>query len=113
MIVIKVKDVAYNEAVVNEDNINYIIPTQDGYSIIYFSDQKYLITTEPYYELKEKLTKPVIFPNIVTQPSITSGGVSLCLQTSSNEDDLPRLPNGNIDKRTVQYKEFIQNQKVG
>lgn len=115
MIVVKTKDFG-NEAVINESNIIYIIPAQDGGAIIHLIDQKYIVSTESYLTLKTRLINPVSVPTPVfsmdtvnmstTTPNIPKNSVSL------SESSLPKLANGNIDKRTVQYKEYIQHQQV-
>jgi hypothetical protein len=91
--------------IVNENNILYISSSLDGGSVIFFHEA-HLVVLDTYAELKEQ-----ILPTIVKyQPAPVRELLTESVISDSGFDSLPKLPNGNVDKRTLQYKAYIATQ---
>jgi hypothetical protein len=90
------------EVLINENNMLYAVPSLNGETIVYFDKVNFLVLTENYDDFKKRFDPPkeVTVPRTLLTESVTGG---------DGYDDLPKLPNGNIDKRTVQYKEWKQS----
>lgn len=105
MITVKSKNQFGEEIIVNKDKIIYAIPSSGGNeTVIFFSSDNHITIEEPFVEFKKRFFE---YP-------YTSSKREVAKDESLDENDdlyaaLPRLPNGNIDKRTVQYKEYMAN----
>jgi hypothetical protein len=74
----------------------------DGGTVVYFSNEKFLVLLENFNSFKnlllsdKKVVVPESTPVFLTEELVYP-------------DHLPKLANGNVDKRTIQYKEWQQS----
>lgn len=94
------------EIFLNENKIIYIVPSIDVGSIIHFDNGTVLAVKNDitylssiFFPEKVKPVAPIITPQVIGQPS---GPVTL----DSELPDFPKLPNGNVDKRSLVYRQF-------
>ena len=105
MITVKSKNQFGEEILVNTSKIIYVIPSSGGIeSTIFFDNDVHLTILEPFDEFKKRFDK-VVFKAADILNNIPSSST----KTDEYPDHLPRLPTGNVDKRTVQYKEWIES----
>ncbi len=100
---IKSKNGNGDEALVNASAVSYVLPSLDGNCVIYFGEH-FIVCLDSYKSIKEK-----IFTSLNTLEPVVISVKGEVTQVSLDEfpEELPRLPNGQVDKRTVQYKEYI------
>jgi uncharacterized protein YlzI (FlbEa/FlbD family) len=100
---------------VNPDNIIHISSALGGGSLINFIGGVYIVVQDSYESLLKKINpKPKeLTPGPLVKELLADVSSTLDrTKTSATSNDaypdfLPRLPTGNVDKRTVQYKEYI------
>ena len=108
MITVKSKNQFGEEILVNTSKIIYVIPSSGGIeSTIFFDNDVHLTILEPFDEFKKRFDK-VVFKaaDVLNSMPLTA---PCSTKTDEYPDHLPRLPTGNVDKRTVQYKEWIES----
>lgn len=102
MLTVKSKEQNGQEILINENNILYAIPSLDGGTVVYFSNDKFLVLLENFNSFKnillsdKKVVVPESTPVFLTEELVYP-------------NHLPKLANGNVDKRTIQYKEWQQS----
>ena len=107
MITVRSKNQFGEEILVNTSKIAYIVPSLGGLeTVIFFDNDTHINVLESFADFKKRFEKPVF--------------KSVEIETLSNTDikstiefpeHLPRLPNGNVDKRTNQYKDWIASKQ--
>lgn len=108
MIKVKSKNQFGEEILVNTKHITHIIPAYGGTeSIIFLANDTHIAVIEPFSEFRKLFCD---YP--YTSSKRESSTKEEMLNASKDGDPdlfaaLPRLPNGNIDKRTTQYKEYM------
>ena len=108
MIVVKSKNQFGEEILVNSAKICYVVPSSGGQeSVIFFDNDTHISILEPFDEFRKRFeNKPTVK---VSEYKV------LELDTESTDGypaHLPRLPTGNVDKRTNQYKEWIASKET-
>lgn len=88
--------------VINSDNIIHVTQNLDGGSIINFIGGSYIVVQNGFSEICDWLFSEV-------EEKITNQPESLFFSTDNYPSYLPRLPTGKVDKRTTQYKEYIES----
>lgn len=109
MITVKSKNQFGEEILVNTSKIIYAIPSSGGTeTTIFFDSDIHQTILEPFDEFKKRFDKVALkASDILNNIPLTAP----CSTKTADEypDHLPRLPTGNVDKRTVQYKEWIES----
>jgi hypothetical protein len=103
MITVKSKNHNGAEVLINENNILYAVASYNNETIVHLSKESFLVLAESFESFKQKFELQVQ-PTVSHYIAATSKP-----DTSDYPEDLPRLPNGNIDKRTTAYKEYVAN----
>lgn len=119
MIKVRTKERDGSEVLVNIDNIDYIVPSLDGGSVIHFQTaflvsldsldsigSKIKVSRTPVQELYQGINPQAVF---VPQAAVLteSDSIEKPVYDDGYPDHLPRLPTGNVDKRTNAYKDYI------
>lgn len=110
MIKAKSREHRNEEILINENKILYVVPSINGETVVYFDKINFLVLTENYDEFIKRFEAKL--PTAATfspAQSIVSTSKS---DISEYPEDIPRLPNGNIDKRTTAYKEYTANLQI-
>jgi hypothetical protein len=108
------------EIFLNEDLILYVVPSVDVGSIIHMENNTVIAVTNDISYFNELFFPPIktALKSLDTQK--TTGFVGgpvvpvkpkLLTETTSEYLELPKTPNGNIDKRTNEYKAYIETTK--
>jgi len=98
MLTVKSKTHDGKEILINENTILYAIPSLDGGTVVYFNNKDFIVLFIRFDEFELLLSTP---------KSISDSTPILLTEEVSYPEHLPKLANGNIDKRTIQYKEWI------
>jgi hypothetical protein len=99
MITVKSKNQFGEEILVNTSKIAYAIPSLgEQETVIFFDSDTHLSILEPFAEFKQRFATKTL-ANLTSEASANL--------SNDYPAHLPRLPNGNVDKRTNQYKEYM------
>ena len=110
MITVKSKNQFGEEILVNTSKIIYVIPSSGGIeSTIFFDNDVHLTILEPFDEFKKRFDKVALKAADILKDITPCSTNESKTRVYDYPDHLPRLPTGNVDKRTVQYKEWIES----
>jgi len=114
MIKVRSKNHDNSEAILNENNILYVVPSYDG-TIVYFVGGGYLILSNNIESIDEKFKALLEVPKLdqpksVIPSSIVTDVVDANLTLDEFPAHLKRMSNGKVDPRTREYKEYISTQ---
>ena len=101
MFVVKSKNQFGEEILVNPEKIAYAVPSSGGLeTVIFFDNDTHISVLESFAEFRNRF---------VTKPT-----VKVLIEDPVDEypAHLPRLPTGNVDKRTNQYKEWVASKEA-
>lgn len=106
MITVKSKNQFGEEILVNVDKIAYAVPSLGGLeTVIFFDNDTHINILEPFNDFKGRFgTKPTVK---VSEHNTVINNES----TDEYPEHLPRLPTGNVDKRTNQYKDWVASKQ--
>ena len=108
MFIVKSKNQIGEEILVNPEKIAYAVPSSGGQeTVIFFDNDTHISVLESFVDFKKRYAKPIVKISVekdIPSPSIES--------TNDYPEHLPRLPTGNVDKRTNQYKEWIASKEA-
>ena len=118
MIKVRSKERDGSEVLVNINNINYIVPSLDGGCVIHFQttflvsldsleaiESKIKVSRTPVQELYQGINPQAVF---VPQAAVLTESVPPTqVYNDGYPEHIPRLPTGNVDKRTNAYKDYI------
>lgn len=103
---VRAKDKTGDIVLVNSDRISYLTQSLDGGCIIYFGEH-ILVSLDSFSLVSSKLNPPISKISTENVPVQISNTIKNSLVPSDGfPSHLPRMPNGNIDKRTSAYKEY-------
>lgn len=116
MLLFKSRDHDGAEIIINKNSIRYALPTLDGNTVVYFDDKNFIVVIEKFDSFKKKVldAKPdkIIDHSAATTTATASLSTPTKLDPDTYPDHLPRLPTGNVDKRTNAYKEWVASQET-
>jgi hypothetical protein len=110
MITVRSKNQFGEEILVNTSKIAYIVPSLGGQeSVIFFDNDTHINILESFADFKKRFAKKPLADLDVTRTALYNAAAV----NVSNEypENLPRLPNGNVDKRTNQYKDWVASKQ--
>jgi hypothetical protein len=111
MIVVRSKNQFGEEILVNTNKIAYAVPSSGGIeTVIFFDNDTHINILESFADFRKRFATKTLADRDVTSTEVyTAAAVNV-----SNEypEHLPRLPTGNVDKRTNQYKEWIASKEA-
>ena len=110
MIKIRSKERDGSEVLVNVNAINYIVPSLDGGSVIHFQTS-FLVALNSIEEIESKIkVSRTHIQELSPQSTLLTESITLDTESVLSDgypEHLPRLPTGNVDKRTNAYKDYI------
>lgn len=102
MITVKSKNQFGEEILVNTAKIAYAVPSSGGQeTVIFFDNDTHINILESFADFRKRFNKPTAKISVEKDVVFTEELVG------GYPEHLPRLPNGNVDKRTNQYKEYM------
>jgi hypothetical protein len=101
MFVVKSKNQLGEEILINPDKIAYAVPSSGGQeTVIFFDNDTHISVLESFDEFRKRFENKPTVKALVADP------------VDEYPSHLPRLPTGNVDKRTNQYKEWIASKEA-
>lgn len=105
MITVKSKNQFGEEILVNTAKIAYAVPSSGGQeTVIFFDNDTHINILESFSDFRKRFNKPTAKISVEKDVVFTE---ELVNSSDGYPEHLPRLPNGNVDKRTNQYKEYM------
>ena len=106
MITVKSKNQFGEEILVNTAKISYAVPSSGGQeTVIFFDNDTHINILESFADFRKRFNKPTAKISVEKDVVFTEELVD------GYPEHLPRLPTGNVDKRTNQYKEWIASKE--
>lgn len=107
MITVKSKNQFGEEILVNTAKIAYAVPSSGGQeTVIFFDNDTHINILESFADFRKRFNKPTAKISVEKDVVFTEELVG------GYPEHLPRLPTGNVDKRTNQYKEWIASKEA-
>lgn len=107
MITVKSKNQFGEEILVNSSKIAYAVPSSGGQeTVIFFDNDTHINILESFADFRKRFNKPTAKISVEKDVVFTEELVG------GYPEHLPRLPTGNVDKRTNQYKEWIASKEA-
>jgi hypothetical protein len=107
MFIVKSKNQFGEEILVNPEKIAYAVPSSGGQeTVIFFDNDTHISVLESFVDFKKRYAKPTVKLSVEKDVVFTEELVG------GYPEHLPRLPTGNVDKRTNQYKEWIASKEA-
>lgn len=107
MITVKSKNQFGEEILVNTAKIAYAVPSSGGQeTVIFFDNDTHINILESFADFRKRFNKPTAKISVEKDVVFTEQLVG------GYPEHLPRLPTGNVDKRTNQYKEWIASKEA-
>ena len=107
MITVKSKNQFGEEILVNSSKIAYAVPSSGGQeTVIFFDNDTHINILESFADFRKRFNKPTAKISVEKDVVFTEQLVG------GYPEHLPRLPTGNVDKRTNQYKEWIASKEA-
>jgi len=106
MFIVKSKNQFGEEILINPEKIAYAVPSSGGVeTVIFFDNDTHLNILESFADFRKRFAKKTLADRDITPTEVyTAAAVNV---SDGYPEHLPRLPNGNVDKRTNQYKEYM------
>jgi hypothetical protein len=110
MFIVKSKNQFGEEILVNPEKIAYAVPSSGGKeTVIFFDNDTHISVLESFVDFKKRYAKPTVKLSVEKDVVFTE---ELVNAANAYPEHLPRLPTGNVDKRTNQYKEWIASKEA-
>ena len=107
MITVKSKNQFGEEILVNTAKIAYAVLSSGGQeTVIFFDNDTHINILESFADFRKRFNKPTAKISVEKDVVFTEQLVG------GYPEHLPRLPTGNVDKRTNQYKEWIASKEA-
>ena len=107
MITVKSKNQFGEEILVNTAKIAYAVPSSGGQeTVIFFDNDTHINILESFADFRKRFNKPTAKISVEKDVVFTEELVG------GYPEHLPRLPTGNVEKRTNQYKEWIASKEA-
>lgn len=107
MITVKSKNQFGEEILVNTAKIAYAVPSSGGQeTVIFFDNDTHINILESFADFRKRFNNPTAKISVEKDVVFTEELVG------GYPEHLPRLPTGNVDKRTNQYKEWIASKEA-